>query len=188
MDMQEITPGRLIINSNHRLDFDDDDPAMNARLRVLPFPRTFDRNDEVRRRLLGEAPQIFNHLIDVARTTGGHLHMSSAVEEATDEMLDAIAPSRRLARAALDCSRDYRTALLRADTICQHLRAVAQEQFSTDNAVAGLLMGDDRSLISHVLKAVSGQYWRSRVRRGGADDIIYTGIKLRPLLSEWIDN
>lgn len=183
--MQAIQPGRLVVNSNHAIHYEADDPAMNARLRVLPFPRSFERDDSVRVRLLAEAPQIFQHLIDTVRQTGGHLHAGEAVVEATDAVLDEIAPSRRLARAALDCSRDYDTEALDSTRLCAHVRAVAQEQFASDAAVAGMVLLDDQMLLSTVLKAVSGQYWRDRRRRGGTDVVRYHGIKLRPLLAEW---
>lgn len=183
--MQTVRPGRLVVNSNHAISYEADDPAMNARLRVVPFPRTFERDDAVRDRLLAEAPQIFQHLIDTVRQTGGHLHAGEAVIGATEAVLDEIAPSRRLARAALDCSRDYATEPVDIAHLCAHIRAVAQEQFATDAPVASLILLDDQVLLSHVLKAVSGQYWRIRQRRSGTDVVRYRGIKLRPLLSEW---
>lgn len=121
------------------------------------------------------------------RETQGHLHLSDAVQQTTDDVLDEIAPSRKLARAALDCSRQYNSEALDSARLCTHIRAIAQEQFAHDQQVAGMALLDDAALLGNVLKAVSGQYWRTKHRKGGVNLTTYKGIKLRPLMSEWLD-
>lgn len=182
-DALNVRPGRLVLSTNNALELPADDPAMNARLRLIPWRRSFADDPSMLPRLKAEAPGILAKLILYGREHEGALFMAESAIEATAEALDQTTPARRLVRAALKPGDGE----LSLDQIIAHVRNVVPILFPGDQHVAGLLMHDNAALGSIILRNYEGRYQRRRLRVAGSDrrPVSYTGIALRDPMDVW---
>lgn len=175
----EVRFGMLWIISNHTLRMVKVDAALERRLFVVPFTRTFERDAGTKARMVREfvdhGPHILARLLAVAARTGGAVYEPAGVRLATQSMLDDMDQRRAVCREAFVLSPMDR---ITVPALCGAYRDAAQKLGMEAEFMSDEVLSRELSDVLGSLGATRDRWYENKSQVRG-----YRGLRARG----WLD-